>query len=507
MRVLLRNGVMYANGPQPIRSMLTVDNRIAWIGNEQPEADVVIDLEGRIVVPGFVDAHVHSLAIGLQSVDCQVTDPTELLARFSPAGDVVIGHGWDDTNWPTAWFDLAALDERVGSTRVYASRIDVHSAFVSSVLLREVPSHLDGWSETGILTRAAHAYARERAFASLTDEQRRTAHRRTLELAASRGVVCVQEMSGPAIASRVDAAALLDVVSEHTPHVALWWGELNGFETAAELGAYGIGGDLVIDGSVGSRTAAFCEPYADADLHGVLYQDAAALQEHLETALDRGIPSAFHAIGDAAVAQVLDVYGAIAGRSGVERIRSARHRIEHCELVRDEDLTRMADFGLIASVQPLFDAAWGGEDGMYAQRLGQSRASRMNRFATFHERGIHVAAGTDAPVTPLDLWASVQAMQHHRTATERVSQRAAIAAHTRSGWRAIGVDDAGVLAAGWDASYAIWEADVSGVRQPERTGARWSTDPRAGVPHLPDMRNARCVRTVRSGTVVFDALG
>lgn len=505
MRVLLRNGIIYANGPQPIRSMLTVDDRIVWIGDEQPEADLIVDLDGRIVVPGFVDAHIHSLAIGLETVDCHHPDPQAMLASFGPSDSIVIGHGWDDTSWPTQWFDVAQLDAAVGETEVYASRIDVHSAFVSSALLRHVPADLDGWSSTGVLTRAAHAYVRTLAFARLTSEQRIVAHRRTLELAASRGIVCMQEMSGPAVASRADAEALLSVTSADLPRVALWWGELHGFETASALGAHGIGGDLVIDGSVGSHTAAFCEPYADADHHGVLYQEFDALRSHIEVAVDRGIPAAFHAIGDAAVAQLLDAYSEVARRVGTARLRAARHRIEHCELVRDADLDRIVEFGLIASVQPLFDAAWGGPDGMYAQRLGTDRMQHMNRFATFLQHGIPLAAGTDAPVTPLDPWASVHAMQHHRTPGQGLTQRAAIAAHTRNGWRSIGVDDAGMLAPGWEASYAIWESDGS-VPEPERTGARWSTDPRAGVPLLPDMRAARCVRTVRGGAVMFDAL-
>ena len=194
MRVLLRNGVIYANGPQPLTAMLLADDRIVWIGTDHAahEADRIVDLDGRIVVPAFVDAHVHTTATGLATIDCTVHDHRRLLDRFTGSDTVVIGHGWDDTGWPPDWFSLDELDARVGNTVVYASRIDVHSAFVSRSLLERVPAQLDGWSATGILTRAAHAAAREMAFGLLSDEQRRNAQRRILALAAERGIACIQ---------------------------------------------------------------------------------------------------------------------------------------------------------------------------------------------------------------------------------------------------------------------------------------------------------------------------
>lgn len=506
MRVLLRNGVIYANGPQPLTSMLCADDRIVWVGRDHDghAADRVIDLDGRIVVPAFVDAHVHMTATGLDVVDCVVADPALLLARFAPSPEVVIGHGWDDTAWPADWFDIDALESRVGNTMVYASRIDVHSAFVSHALLQRVPSDLDGWSATGVLTRAAHAHARTLAFEALTDVQRRDAHRRALRMAAERGIAGVQEMSGPAIASTRDAELLLESASPTTPAVALWWGELHGIERARALGAYGVGGDLVIDGSVGSHTAAFHEPYSDVSHQGVLYQDLDSIVEHIASALDAGLPNSFHAIGDAAVSQVVEAYTRVARSVPIDRIRAARHRIEHCELVRDHELQQLADFGIIASVQPAFDAHWGG-DGMYRQRLGD-RATRMNRFATMAKVGIQLAFGSDAPVTPLDPWGAVHAAQFHRTSEESLTQRAAIAAHTRGGWRSVGVDDAGVLAEGWESTFAVWEGSGDPITAPDERIARWSTDPRAGIPQLPDMRQARCVLTVRRGETLFDAL-
>src|SRR5690606_21480216 len=125
-----------------------------------------------------------------------------------------------------------------------------------------------------------------------------------------------------------------------------------------------------------------------------------------------------------------------------------------------EQITRLAAWGVIASVQPAFDAAWGGPDGMYAARLGAERAARLNPFAAMASAGISLAIGSDAPVTALDPWAAVRAAAEHRTPGHGVSPRAAFAAATRGAWRAGGVRDgvAGTLVPGAPASYAVWEA-------------------------------------------------
>lgn len=509
MRLLLRNGAIYANGPQPLTSMLIIDDRIAWVGRDHDHhnADRVLDLDGRLVTPAFVDAHVHATATGLNAVDCAAPHPDQMLGRFQGSDGVVIGHGWEDTDWPTAWFAIDDLDARVGNTAVYASRIDVHSAFVSSALLAQVPQHLDGWSATGVLTRAAHAAAREIAFALLSDDQRRSAQQRTMQQAVRQGVAGLQEMAGPQISSYRDAELLLEARDPIQPHLTIWWGELQGSAVARELGAFGVGGDLVIDGSVGSRTAAFCDQYSDAETMGSLYQDPSALEMHIAEAVELGMPTAFHAIGDAATHQVLQSFVAVSQRVGPDRIRAGRHRIEHCELLDDADLRTMADLGIIASVQPRFDLEWGGVDHLYARRLGSSRSVRMNRFRTMATAGIQLAFGSDSPVTPLDPWTTVHAAQFHTVQGERLTQRAAISAHTRGGWRSIGIDDAGILAEGWEATLAVWETDDAPTFANDKRIARWSTDPRAGIPQLPDMRQARCVMTMRRGETLFDALG
>jgi predicted amidohydrolase YtcJ len=135
----------------------------------------------------------------------------------------------------------------------------------------------------------------------------------------------------------------------------------------------------------------------------------------------------------------------------------------------------------------------------------------LNPYASMLRAGVPLAFGSDSPVTALGPWAAVRAAAFHRTPEHRVSVRAAFAAHTRGGWRAIGRDDAGVLAPGAPADYAVWRTAELVVQAPDDRVARWSTDSRSGTPGLPDLTPGAelpvCLRTVVFGQTVFTRRG
>ena len=169
----------------------------------------------------------------------------------------------------------------------------------------------------------------------------------------------------------------------------------------------------------------------------------------------------------------------------------------------------LADLGVVASVQPVFDALWGGWDGMYARRLGAERAATLNPFAAMAAAGVVLALGSDAPVTALGPWEAVRAAAFHHNPDQRLSVRAAFTAHTRGGWRAARRDDAGVLVPGAPAHLAVWETGELVVQAPDDRIAAWSTDPRSGVPGLPDLSPGvpvpACRSTVVAGREIYAA--
>ncbi|MET8223793.1 amidohydrolase [Streptomyces sp. NPDC005301] len=525
--VLLRGGEVHSPADPFATAMVVERGQIAWVGSEGAAdafasgVDDVVDLGGALVTPAFTDAHVHTTATGLALTGLDLSGAPSLDAALAlvrdfaaarPADRVLLGHGWDAARWsdgrpPTR----AELDEATGGRPLYLSRIDVHSAVVTTALLDLVPGVTGraGYAD-GPLTRDAHHAVRAAAFGAVTPAQRTEAQRAALTHAASLGIGSVHECAGPEISSEDDFTGLLALAAEQPgPRVVGYWAEHGdeGIARARALGAVGAAGDLFVDGALGSHTACLHQPYADTAHTGTAYLDAAAVAAHVVGCTEAGLQAGFHAIGDAAVTAVVDGMRAAAEKVGLARVRAARHRVEHAEMLTPETVAAFAELGLTASVQPAFDALWGGEDGMYAQRLGAERARTLNPFAALLRAGVPLAFGSDSPVTPLDPWGTVRAAAFHRTPAHRVSVRAAFTAHTRGGWRAVGRDDAGVLVPGAPADYAVWRTEELVVQAPDDRVARWSTDPRSGTPGLPDLTPGAdlpvCLRTVVGGRTVF----
>ncbi|GAQ66011.1 amidohydrolase [Streptomyces scabiei] len=519
--VLLRGGEVHSPADPFATAMVVEHGQVAWVGSEGAadafgaDVDEVIDLEGALVTPAFTDAHVHTTATGLALTGLDLSAAPTLdaalvlvreFAAARPADRVLLGHGWDAARWPGGRPPTRAeLDEATGGRPLYLSRIDVHSAVVSSALLDLVPGA--GAFEDGPLTRDAHHAVRATALGAVTPAQRTEAQRAALAHAASLGIGSVHECAGPEISSEDDFTGLLRLAAEEPgPRVVGYWAERD-VDKARALGAVGAAGDLFVDGALGSHTACLHEPYADAAHTGTAYLDADAVAAHVAACTEAGLQAGFHAIGDAAVASVVEGVRAAADKVGLARVRAARHRVEHVEMLTPEAVAAFAELGLTASVQPAFDALWGGAEGMYAERLGPERARTLNPFAALLRAGVPLAFGSDSPVTPLDPWGTVRAAAFHRTPEHRVSVRAAFTAHTRGGWRAVGRDDAGVLVPGAPADYAVWRTGELVVQAPDDRVARWSTDPRSGTPGLPDLSPGRdlpvCLRTVVAGRTVF----
>ena len=463
-------------GDRPGRAVHVVDGRIAWLGDpgDALAADRTIVGEGALLTPAFVDAHVHATGTGLAlrgldlHASVSLSDAVASIRSHvaaTPTG-IVLGTGWDETPWPEhRGMTRADLDAVVGDRPAYLARVDVHSATVSTALLDAVPGieALPGFSADGRLRLDAHHAARKFAFAAVGPDQRRTAQRATLDAAAALGIGSLHEMSGPEVAGAEDLAGLLELAGERPgPLVVGYWGELaeqGGLDVVRELGLAGAAGDLFCDGAFGSHTAALGNGhYADRpDTAGELRFATGQLVHHVRACTRAGIQGGFHAIGDAAVAQVIFAVETVAAELGRPAVRACRHRIEHVEMAGSRALEAMAAWGMVASVQPAFDAAWGGSSGMYVERLGD-RAAGCNPFAGFSDAGVALALGSAAPVTPLDPWGGVHAAVDHRSPGSGLRPFDAFDAATYGGWYAVRAEHAaGPLALGAPADLALWQ--------------------------------------------------
>ena len=528
---MYRNGSVYSAADPFATAMLVDGDTIAWVGSEQAATSIqdakmqVIDLQGALITPGFVDSHAHITETGwaLSSLDLSgITSLRGLLDAVAAAAagstGAILGYGWDESAWPERRVPTAAeLDAASGHRHVYLARTDVHCAVVSGTLAADLRlQEHDGWDD-GFVVRSAHAVART-AVRSLDLAQRSRYQQAALRHAAAQGIVAVTEMAAPHIVPPEDLRQLMrlegSLGGENLPQVLPYWGQLVQSETelaeVAELFGgklLGLGGDLNVDGSLGARTAALRGGYSDADTTGSLFLTAEQIGRHLELTTRAGLQGGFHVIGDAGLDAVLAGLRIAADAVGEDRIRAAHHRLEHMELTDDAAIAELVRYGAVASMQSGFDSAWGGSGGLYEQRLGE-RSTAMNRFASLLSAGVMVALGSDSPVIPMDPWSAVRAAVSHSNPDERISARAAFIAHTRAGWRASGAGNfmLGQLAPGAPASYAVWEVEELMVQTPDAKGAAWSTDPRAGTPLLPALdtgHQPRCLLTVHDGAELY----
>ncbi len=546
---LYRRGVIHAPSDPFAEAVLVADGVIAWLGTDDAASgltdsvDEVIDLDGALVAPAFVDAHAHLLETGFvrEGVDltgrggvrslAEALDRVATAARDLPPGVVLLGHGWDETSWPEGRGPTREeLDRASAGASVYLARVDVHSAVVSTALASALGLEAErGWSPDGCVVGPAHHLARVAARA--VDDRRRTAlYLAALADAAAHGIASVHEHSAPYIDTRDGLRSLLEMTRDpesRLPSVVGYRGELCvTVDDARELleaipGLTGIGGDLNVDGSLGSRTAALRSPYRDdptasaggsATPAGELYLTGEQVSNHVAAVTRAGVHAGFHVIGDLAMDELLLGLRAAAEVEGIEAIRAAGHRAESAAMIDAPHLAALVLLGVRLSMQPAFDAAWGGPDGMYAARLGAGRAAALNPFADLAAAGLPLAFGSDSPITPFDPWGAVRAAMWHHQKDQRLSARTAFRAHTRSGWRLAGLagTGAGELRIGAPAHLAVWRAEHLVAERADGTITAWSTDTNVGAPLLPDLEPSApdpvCIRTVRDGVVVFDTM-
>jgi predicted amidohydrolase YtcJ len=416
------------------QSVAVIGDRIVAVGSNS-DVEILrgtgtktIDAAGKLLVPGFNDAHVHFVDGGLQLDSVQLNDATSTdefvrrvreQAQKTPKGEWIKGGDWDETKWTPAKLPTKELIDGVTPDNpVFLSRYDGHSALANSQAL-----HLAGiTSQTadppgGAIVRDAQGNPTGdlkdaamdivfKVIPPLTHEQRLRAVRRALEYAALLGVTSVQHMNpdyadlavyaellqNDELTTRIYAAPLIDQV-----------------EDQVKIGIrHAFGGPYLrigavkafADGSLGSRTAYFFEPYSDEPgnrgLLGEGMQPLSLMRDRMMKADAAGLQICTHAIGDQAISTVLDLYtDVVRSHHGMER----RLRIEHAQHMAEKDFARFAQLDVIASVQP-YQAV---DDGRWAESyIGQDRAGRTYAFRTFLNHGVHLAFGTDWDVAPLN---------------------------------------------------------------------------------------------------------
>lgn len=420
---------------RPTAQALAVQgDRIAAVGANDPvrslagPATRLIDARQRLLLPGFNDAHVHFLSGGFQIDAVDLRDartPDEFaqrIARFSarlPQGRWVTGGDWDHESWPAAPLPTRSLiDPVTPNTPVFVNRLDGHMALANSVALklagvgRDTPDPVGGLivrdptsgEPTGILKDAAMSLV-HRVIPPPSRSAKLAAARAATDHAARLGVTSVQDMS-----ANEDIGIYQELARQGALKTRIYgfW-PLPGWEKPAALGFRAPLGDAWLrvgglkgfaDGSLGSTTAFFFDPYLDASQTCGLPTDEmlppGAMYERIAAADDRGLQVAIHAIGDRANHEILSCYERLAATQGA---RDRRFRIEHAQHLRPQDIARFARGGVIASMQPYHAA----DDGRWAEkRIGPARCQTTYPFRSLLDSGAVLAFGSDWTVAPLN---------------------------------------------------------------------------------------------------------
>lgn len=399
------------------------DGRIAAVGSEAECAPFAegerIDLRGAVVLPGLVDAHAHLLGLGIYLAEVDlvgVESEAALVARVAAraAGEGWLrGFGWDQTRWPGGAFPTnEGISRAVPHRPVWLSRIDGHAALVNDAALRlagidattpdppggRIVRRPDG-TPTGLLVDTAMELV-ERCIPPMTEAEREARILAACDACARLGLTGIHDagddLATLATLERLDGAGRLPlriyamVEGGRGETLAPWLAR--GPHQGDRLTVRCV--KLFLDGALGSRGAAFHEPYDDdPGNRGLRLLEGERLRALLEASDAAGFQVAVHAIGDWANAEALDAFADAGLRPG------ARPRLEHAQILRPADVVRAARMGVIASMQPTHctsDMPW------VEARLGRRRLEGAYAWRSFLDAGACLALGSDFPIESPD---------------------------------------------------------------------------------------------------------
>ncbi len=472
--------VITMNPAQPYAEGLAVrDGRIAAVGSW---ADVaghaaglpVLDLGGKTVLPGLIDTHAHFLwtALSLAAVDASgALDHPSLQAIIrqaaanTPPGEVIFGMGFSEYALDMAQFSpiVDALDAAAPDHPVFLIGVTGHTSAANSRALQllDLPAGTPGVMCTdgrpnGLLAGQVSYDAGDRFGQDFgAGDKAAEMVQRAVGRALSVGITTLHVLEGGLTAEDEAVVELLAVMPELPLRMVLYYQTMD-VERVVGLGLPRIGGCILLDGDVGPHTAALSEPYVDEpDCTGTLYHSQEEIDAFVLRAHRAGLQVAMHAVGDAAVEQALRAYeAALAAHPRADH----RHRIEHCEVIHEEQIRRAQRLGVALAIQPPFNHYW--PHTTYYPTLGYARAWKADPVRTLMRPDLLVAGGSDSTVTPLGPLIGVHAAVNHSNPAERVSVYQGLTLYTINAARiAFQEHDKGSLESGKLGDFVVLGAD------------------------------------------------
>jgi predicted amidohydrolase YtcJ len=450
--LILHNGNIITMDPRHprVEALAVHQGRIVAVGAwddiaTHSRGSRVLDLAGKTALPGLIDTHAHLLWTSLELAALDVTGASDhpsldavirqRAAGLSPDG-LIFGMGFTEYALDTATFSpiVDVLDAASPQDPVFLTGVTGHTSAANTRALQELAlpgttpglMRTTGGTPSGLLTGEANSIATgvfSRRFRAGQDRARLVAQ--TVELAHSVGITTLHALEGGFAESDEDVLELRAAIPGLTLRILLYY-QTTDVQKVVSLGLPRIGGCILLDGDVGPHTAALSQPYLDdPQCFGTLYFTQGEIDAFVLKAHRAGLQVALHAVGDAAVEQALNAYEAALASSPRE---DHRHRIEHCEVIRADQVQRAVGLGVALAIQPPFNHFW--PHSHFYPTLGEERAWKADPVRTLVRAGGLVAGGSDSSVTPLGPMIGVHSAVNHSNPAERVSVQEALELYT-----------------------------------------------------------------------------
>lgn len=506
------------------RSVAVLNGKIIAIGTDAATKSFigtntrVINAGGKTVIPGFNDAHVHFMETGqqLSSVDLRdAKSPEEFVRRIKdfaaklPKGRWILGGKWDHENWtPNNLPTAAMIDAATPNNPVFIDRLDGHMALANSLAMKLAGVNKDtkdvegglivrdaGGNPTGVFKDAAMSYV-NRVIPAPSWEERLEAAIAATEHAASLGVTSVQDMS-----AGTDVGVYQELLRQGKLKTRVYaCSNLSDYKRWTNAGVRAAFGSSMLrvgclkgyaDGSLGSTTAWFFEPYLDDPKTSGLASDEITQTPALVMGADKaGLQIKIHAIGDRANAEILDIYARTAAANGA---LDRRFCIEHAQHLRQQDIPRFGSQKIVASMQPFHII----DDGRWAwKRLDEKRIKGTYAFRTLLDSGAVLAFGSDSPVAPLNPLFGVYAAVTRRTLDDK----------NANGWipeQKISVDET-VRAFTFGSAYGEFQDEIKGTLETGKVADFVILSDDIFTIDPVKIRNVKVLTTVVNGKVAFE---
>jgi predicted amidohydrolase YtcJ len=375
-----------------------------------------IFLDGKTLVPGFYDSHVHLVQTGLNTLGVDlskaksVEEVLKLIkaqAEITSSGEWISGMSLDESNlvekrMPTR----RELDECAPENPVWINRVEYHTSVINSVAFQtlKIPFYIDGIQRddknlpNGCLTGKASALVRTRMLDSFSEKKRLEVINKSVTKAIEEGITSLNGMEGGFSFHNKDAETLLKYIDVFPIDIAMFYQTVD-VKKVVDSGLSRIGGGIFLDGTLGSRTAAIKESYSDEEnSFGELYYTQEEIDKFVNSAVDENLQVSVHAIGSRAISQVIKSYENIESKNYKN---TRRNRIEHFVFPTDEQIKRCSELGIIVAMTPTYEYLWGGDGGMYEKRLGSERYKNTNPIKKAVENGMVVLGCSDSDITPI----------------------------------------------------------------------------------------------------------